>query len=40
VIADQELGPLVQCGRGTLLLTRFEAQASNSVLQAGSQLGC
>jgi methionyl-tRNA formyltransferase len=40
VIADQELGPLVQCGRGTLVLTRFEAQASNSILQAGCQLGC
>jgi methionyl-tRNA formyltransferase len=39
VIADHELGPLVQCGQGTLLLTRFEAHPSNSALKAGCQLG-
>jgi methionyl-tRNA formyltransferase len=39
VIADHELGPLVQCGLGTLLLTRVEARASHSILQAGCQLG-
>jgi methionyl-tRNA formyltransferase len=39
VIADHELGPLVQCGQGTLLLTRVETQASHSALQAGCQLG-
>jgi methionyl-tRNA formyltransferase len=39
VIRDHELGPLVQCGQGTLLLTRVETQASHSVLQAGCQLG-
>jgi methionyl-tRNA formyltransferase len=39
VIAEHELGPLVQCGQGTLLLTRVEARASHSILQAGCQLG-
>jgi methionyl-tRNA formyltransferase len=39
VIRDHELGPLVQCGQGTLLLTRFETQASHSALQTGCQLG-
>lgn len=39
VIAAQELGPLVQCGQGTLLLTRIETQASPYMLQAGCQLG-
>lgn len=41
VIAEHELGPLVQCGQGTLLLTRFEvhAHASHSALRAGCQLG-
>jgi methionyl-tRNA formyltransferase len=39
VIADHELGPLVQCGQGTLVLTRFEAHALNSALKVGCQLG-
>jgi methionyl-tRNA formyltransferase len=38
VIANQELGALVQCGQGTLLLTRVEQRASHSILQ-GCQLG-
>jgi methionyl-tRNA formyltransferase len=37
VIANHELGPLVQCGQGTLLLTRVAA--GSSVLRAGCQLG-
>lgn len=39
VIAEHELGPLVQCGQGTLLLTRFETQVAPSVLPVGCQLG-
>lgn len=39
VIADHELGPVVQCGRGTVLLTSVETQASHSILQAGCRLG-
>jgi methionyl-tRNA formyltransferase len=38
VIADHELGPLVQCGQGTLLLTRVEGHP-HSGLRAGCELG-
>ncbi len=37
VIADHELGPLVQCGQGTLVLTRFEPRAQHSALGSGCQ---
>jgi methionyl-tRNA formyltransferase len=38
VIEDSELGPLVQCGQGTLLLTRVEGHP-HSALRPGCQLG-
>jgi methionyl-tRNA formyltransferase len=37
VIAYDEPGPLVQCGQGTLLLTRIETRSS--ALRTGCQLG-
>jgi methionyl-tRNA formyltransferase len=39
VIADHELGSLVQCGQGTLVLTRLEQQNASSPLKVGCQLG-
>jgi methionyl-tRNA formyltransferase len=39
VIENHELGPVVQCGQGTLLLTSFETSPLNAVLGAGCQLG-